>query len=35
MGSSWVEVDRSIREVTGLCDFPHAEALSKPLPRRW
>src|SRR5258708_36578654 len=27
MGASWVGVDRLIREVTGLCEFPHAEAL--------
>jgi hypothetical protein len=28
MGASWVEVDRLIREVSELGEFPHAEALA-------
>jgi hypothetical protein len=31
MGASWVEVDRLIREVSELGEFPHAEALEPVL----
>ena len=28
MGASWLEVDRLIRDVGELCEFPHSEALA-------